>query len=428
MGQEMLQLVNAGFPVAEIAKAAGVSMEDFRDAMEKGEIKASHLTEAMVNLTAAGGMMEGRLARQADTINGKWITAMGSIDQQFAESGEKYADGMKDMAQFTGEFTVEAIKGFGTLAEAGGEVADVLGTVFSVITGQGTEGFSIKDRLDEDGKALSKYKSLIQATADTLQVFYTGATQEEIEATRARDREFKMLSNTKHAQSDADEKALKGREKITQATDKEVADFKKGQKEKADAIRDEMKPEEDLAAMRMRHSKERGKARKEATRIGRSSGAGGYNEYMASVWELQEAELAKYKNTVAKEKAEADAQAKKDADTKLEKRRFDKEKELIKKVAGEKRKLIDEEQKYQAKIATAYGNRGSMASMDSYAASAAIEAEYDQNRITNSANDKRQEQLDDLKDLEKTAEKKAAERHEQRMRAITNTYDNRGKP
>ncbi len=71
MGQEKLQLVNAGFSLKAVADAAGVSMDDFSKAMEDGRIKAEHLNQALINVTSKGGQFEGMLEELADTLSGK---------------------------------------------------------------------------------------------------------------------------------------------------------------------------------------------------------------------------------------------------------------------------------------------------------------------------------------------------------------------
>lgn len=104
MGQEMLQLINAGFPVAEIAKAAGVSMSDFRKEMEAGNITADHLTQAIENLTDAGGLFAGRMEAASKTLTGSWT-------RMWAEVSEAMSDLGKDIAE--GGWISEAMVGFG---------------------------------------------------------------------------------------------------------------------------------------------------------------------------------------------------------------------------------------------------------------------------------------------------------------------------
>lgn len=439
MGQEMLQLVNAGFPVAEIAKAAGVSMEDFRKEMEAGNIKASHLTEAMVNLTAAGGMMEGRLARQADTIKGKWITAMGGIDQQFAETGEHWKQSAKELTSLWGEFGVEAIKGFdyffvllGELSTELDPVKDGLGEIAEFFKFIGRGGSiagpeAAKDTLGLDGKKLSGYKQLIRDIGDGYNRLW-GYTQEQIDADRAGARAIQMKTNALNEEKKAREKVLEGKKRIKESLEKESSDYIKDQKKKTDAIKKEMAGEETRQDILERQQSERWKAYKEENRLRRGGvSKSDANAYVMAIANRQRAELALYDQNVAKAKAEADAKAKLEADKKAENERFKREKELLKKAADAKKKLINEEHDLQKAIAGSYGMRGAMTGMDSYSASAAIQSEYEQNKMVNEANDTREQQLDDLKELEKRSNEQAEARHKFHMKQIDQTFNN-GKP
>ncbi len=438
MGQEMLQLVNAGFPVAEIAKAAGVSMEDFRKEMEAGNIKASHLTEAMINLTAAGGMMEGRLARQADTINGKWITAMGGIDQQFAETGEHWKGFTKDAIDFFGEFGTEFIKGFDYGTVLINETADALeplkdglmwvidGFKFLGNGGNIAGPEAAKDTLGMDGKKLSGYKQAIRDVGDAYNRML-GYTQEQIDADRAGIRAIQMKTNALNEEKKAREKVLEGKKRIKESMEKETSDFVKDQKKKTDAIKKEMAGEESRKDILDRQQAERFKAYKEQMRLRRGGADGAATDYLNAIRDRQRAELALYDQNVAKAKAEADAKAKLEADKKAEDERFKREKEFLKKASEAKKKLINEEHDLEKAIAGNYGSRGAMTGMDSYSASAAMLAEYDQNSIVNAADEKREQQLEDLKLLEKQGQEKLQRQHDARMKKIEDA-NNKGTP
>lgn len=82
MGQEKNQLINAGMNLKSVADAAGISMENFAEAMKNGEIRAEHLNEALVNITSEGGMFADYLEKQAETINGK-ITILSASWEEF---------------------------------------------------------------------------------------------------------------------------------------------------------------------------------------------------------------------------------------------------------------------------------------------------------------------------------------------------------
>ena len=85
MGQEKNQLINAGFSLQAVADAAGISMENFADAMKNGEIRAEHLNEALIAVTSEGGLFADYLEKQADTINGK-LTILSASWEEFLQA------------------------------------------------------------------------------------------------------------------------------------------------------------------------------------------------------------------------------------------------------------------------------------------------------------------------------------------------------
>ena len=97
MGQEKLQLVNAGFSLKLIAKEAGVSMDSFSKAMEDGLITSAHVNAALIKATDKGGLYETRLERQGNTLTGRWDILWNNMDEAFANFGEAFAGGTKDL-------------------------------------------------------------------------------------------------------------------------------------------------------------------------------------------------------------------------------------------------------------------------------------------------------------------------------------------
>lgn len=98
MGQEKNQLINAGMNLKEVAKAAGIEMHEFADAMKAGKISAEHLNTAIENMTSKGGSHFGFMEDQADTLIGKTEIMKNTFDEMFQEMG-KAADktGIFDM-------------------------------------------------------------------------------------------------------------------------------------------------------------------------------------------------------------------------------------------------------------------------------------------------------------------------------------------
>lgn len=131
MGQERLQLINAGMGMEAIAKRAGVSMADFRKEMEAGNITFEHVKGAIEDLTNEGGLFANRMEKASKTISGSWDRMFAGFEEGFANLGESLseggfiASGMRTIGEI-GEETLTALgKGFEYLADAAGEVIDV---------------------------------------------------------------------------------------------------------------------------------------------------------------------------------------------------------------------------------------------------------------------------------------------------------------
>lgn len=75
MGQDLLQMINAGFnPLNEISKKTGESMAEVKARMEKGAISAEEVTEAFKSATREGGLFYGSMDKQSKTFNGQMST------------------------------------------------------------------------------------------------------------------------------------------------------------------------------------------------------------------------------------------------------------------------------------------------------------------------------------------------------------------
>ncbi len=75
MGQDLLQLINAGFnPLSEISKKTGESIATLKDRMEKGGIGALEVAEAFKSATAAGGQFYEGTKKLGETFAGKLST------------------------------------------------------------------------------------------------------------------------------------------------------------------------------------------------------------------------------------------------------------------------------------------------------------------------------------------------------------------
>jgi tape measure domain-containing protein len=71
-GQDLLQLINAGFnPLQEISKNTGKSIRELRDEMRKGNVTFDDVNDAFTRATSAGGKFYGLTNALAETTAGK---------------------------------------------------------------------------------------------------------------------------------------------------------------------------------------------------------------------------------------------------------------------------------------------------------------------------------------------------------------------
>lgn len=71
MGQDMLQMVNAGFnPLQQISEETGKSMAVLKKEMEEGKISVDMVQQAFRNATAEGGRFHGMMEQQSQTLEG----------------------------------------------------------------------------------------------------------------------------------------------------------------------------------------------------------------------------------------------------------------------------------------------------------------------------------------------------------------------
>ncbi len=131
MGQDLLQLVNAGFnPLNEISRTTGESMADLKKKMEDGAISFEMVANAFDTATSAGGRFDGMLAKQAETLGGAQSTFNDAFDTFLGGTFEgmtkplvemfkalsaglaKVGDNFKPIGDMLGGFVVIATKAF----------------------------------------------------------------------------------------------------------------------------------------------------------------------------------------------------------------------------------------------------------------------------------------------------------------------------
>lgn len=92
MGQDLLQMVNAGFnPLQIISQKTGRSMGELRKEMEEGRISFQMVAQAMKDAASEGGRYFGLMEQQSQSLNGRLSTLGDTWEQVAKDIGDIFA-------------------------------------------------------------------------------------------------------------------------------------------------------------------------------------------------------------------------------------------------------------------------------------------------------------------------------------------------
>lgn len=153
MGQDLLQMINAGFnPLTIIAEKTGKSVADLKEEMSDGAISADMVKQAFIEATEAGGRFNGMLEAQSHGIKGSIAKLEGAIQNMLNELGSSSEEvitgsiqaatdlvkSYEKVGEIIGELivtygiykatliTLTATKGLATAANAGWTASEIL--------------------------------------------------------------------------------------------------------------------------------------------------------------------------------------------------------------------------------------------------------------------------------------------------------------
>ena len=93
MGQDLMQMINAGFnPLSTMSEKTGKSIAQLKDEMSKGAISADMLRQSLIDATSEGGKFYGMLDAKSKQLGGAYSNLEGAINDMFNEIGEKTQD------------------------------------------------------------------------------------------------------------------------------------------------------------------------------------------------------------------------------------------------------------------------------------------------------------------------------------------------
>jgi len=98
MGQDLLQMINAGFnPLSVMSEKTGKSIADLKKEMESGAISSEMVADAFASATAEGGKFYGMTQKQAEGIKGLQAQLEGAWQDTYNEMGQKGEKLITDM-------------------------------------------------------------------------------------------------------------------------------------------------------------------------------------------------------------------------------------------------------------------------------------------------------------------------------------------
>lgn len=123
MGQDLLQMINAGFnPLSVISEQTGKSIGTLKEEMAAGAISADMIKKAFMDATAEGGKFHGMLETQSKGIQGSISNLEGAVQDMFNKIGEQ------SQGIITGSIqaATELVQNY---EEAGRVIAELIATV-----------------------------------------------------------------------------------------------------------------------------------------------------------------------------------------------------------------------------------------------------------------------------------------------------------
>lgn len=149
MGQDLLQLVNAGFnPLQEISKTTGKSMADLKKEMEEGKISFDMVNAAFKSATSEGGRFNNAMQNQAGTISQKWAA---------------FSDKVRLLAEQFGTYLAPAA---GIVIDMLSKLGDALGRYIAA------RGPIIEETLKRFAQLLSDLSNIVIKVIDGLAWYY----------------------------------------------------------------------------------------------------------------------------------------------------------------------------------------------------------------------------------------------------------------
>jgi|GEM_PF-3595516 len=134
MGQDLLQMINAGFnPLLFLSEKTGKSMATLKKEMSAGKIAFEDVAEAMAIATGEGGKFNNMMEKQSKTWNGLMSTMEGFKGQIFKQIGQIFIKWFKPILEWIVKITQALVQFFKT--ERGFAIMEIAIIALSVAVG-----------------------------------------------------------------------------------------------------------------------------------------------------------------------------------------------------------------------------------------------------------------------------------------------------
>lgn len=155
MGQDFLQMVNAGFnPLEVISQKTGKSMADLKDEMSKGQISADLLAQSFEWATEEGGRFYRGAEMAAETTAGKIAKIQGAIDDMKVSLFEATGGATAYLAEL-GDMITPLTHMLPLFSMAGNGITTLRSKVLTLIPANMAAGFSFQT-MGEVAKSVCK--------------------------------------------------------------------------------------------------------------------------------------------------------------------------------------------------------------------------------------------------------------------------------
>lgn len=190
MGQDLLQMVNAGFnPLSVISEKTGKSMKELKEEVSAGSVSAEMITQAFIDATSEGGKFFNMLEKQSHGINGAISNLKGAWDDMLNDLGEGSqeaitgtVEGLTNLVKHydeVGKTIMELVAAYGIYRAALIATEAIQGSYMAVK--HADEAAALYQLLSAEGQAKVSKLGLVTTSQE-----YYAAVQAEIQAERER--------------------------------------------------------------------------------------------------------------------------------------------------------------------------------------------------------------------------------------------------